>query len=895
VWTANQDRHQVAAYPGGTATWTYRHDADGQRIRETSPDNVIREYLVDALGRRRAATYTPAAGGEPTSTLWTYDPNGNVRSVEDRFATGDPLRITRTWDRRDRIESETDPHGRTLRYTYDPHGNRLNRIDEAAGETTTYTWDARHRNTSVSSPSSGTTTLTWYRDDRQHTITRPGNGLSTTTWDRAGRVAGIVHAVNGTPLATLAYGYDLNGNRASETLTHAGQPPITSTYTHDEADRLQSMTVDGITTTYTLDGAGNRTGERTAVDGQPATRDRTCTVDARDRVQGCTDAATGVTETYAWDATGRMTQETIGGLTRSHAWDARDRLLRLEEVAGPTTTYAYDPEGLRIETRQGAAGERVQYDAGHRHAETNGAGNVTRTYQATAPHRATSRGSWARAGAAAMTLFLGLTDAGAIPTQRHYLHDAHGTPVAITTHEGALAQRSSYDVWGNPTRVETLDAGLQAKPNRIGFTGYTLDIEGSRSNGGASATSNNPIGSARYYAKARYYGAGRGGFLSVDPWDGDPTSPVSLNKYLYGFANPGVYIDPDGRCPYAAACGFGYGWANARSGEERTAAAINYAGTTPVLGVPVGAGLEAADAVGAVAKATADVYLAIGGDEDAQQRWADRADGLDAYNQRARQAAAQYGPIGPAALVATDFVKGVQSNATDFADAGERGDYLAQGRATLRLTGDAAAVTGVAGAARFAVTRVAVAEGRAASIVVEGDRLDPGVRLNDIDGPPTSALPRRSFALDPSSSPVYSIKEARRLGGESRGAIFVREPQRAGAAADFEAGSPSAFSDVASQKRAVPALRFVNPNSRGNNFVRFDGYEDGGYTLVDRKTQLTTGTKQISDLRRVSEAVAQNDGYRVVYEFPTPQAAAAARRILDAQGIDNISVRVAGQ
>jgi RHS repeat-associated protein len=51
----------------------------------------------------------------------------------------------------------------------------------------------------------------------------------------------------------------------------------------------------------------------------------------------------------------------------------------------------------------------------------------------------------------------------------------------------------------------------------------------------------------RFYAKARYYGAGRGSFLSVDPWDGDPTSPVSLNKYLYGYANPGVYVDPDGR------------------------------------------------------------------------------------------------------------------------------------------------------------------------------------------------------------------------------------------------------------------------------------------------------------------------------------------------------------
>jgi hypothetical protein len=36
----------------------------------------------------------------------------------------------------------------------------------------------------------------------------------------------------------------------------------------------------------------------------------------------------------------------------------------------------------------------------------------------------------------------------------------------------------------------------------------------------------------------------------VDPWEGDIANPVSLNKYLYGYANPGVYIDPDGRISF---------------------------------------------------------------------------------------------------------------------------------------------------------------------------------------------------------------------------------------------------------------------------------------------------------------------------------------------------------
>ena len=33
----------------------------------------------------------------------------------------------------------------------------------------------------------------------------------------------------------------------------------------------------------------------------------------------------------------------------------------------------------------------------------------------------------------------------------------------------------------------------------------------------------------------------------MDPANGDPSAPLSLNKYLYANANPLVYYDPDGR------------------------------------------------------------------------------------------------------------------------------------------------------------------------------------------------------------------------------------------------------------------------------------------------------------------------------------------------------------
>ena len=38
-----------------------------------------------------------------------------------------------------------------------------------------------------------------------------------------------------------------------------------------------------------------------------------------------------------------------------------------------------------------------------------------------------------------------------------------------------------------------------------------------------------------------------GVFLSQDPVEGDINTPPSIHKYLYAFANPLVYIDPDGK------------------------------------------------------------------------------------------------------------------------------------------------------------------------------------------------------------------------------------------------------------------------------------------------------------------------------------------------------------
>jgi RHS repeat-associated protein len=112
---------------------------------------------------------------------------------------------------------------------------------------------------------------------------------------------------------------------------------------------------------------------------------------------------------------------------------------------------------------------------------------------------------------------------------RSTLHtDVHGTPQLITDGTGAIAGWTRTDVWG----VEKASTGQQS---RLGHTGYLKD----------------PLLTDELYAQARQYRAGVGRFTSRDEWAGDFNNPVSLNPYLYGFGNPGSYIDPNGRAGWA--------------------------------------------------------------------------------------------------------------------------------------------------------------------------------------------------------------------------------------------------------------------------------------------------------------------------------------------------------
>ncbi len=168
-------------------------------------------------------------------------------------------------------------------------------------------------------------------------------------------------------------------------------------------------------------------------------------------------------------------------------------------------SYEYDYEGRRIEKAGPGGVLRYVWDGDEILLETDDSGNTIARYAYTGDRP--------------------LAVIHATEGTAFYLVDGLGSPVGLSEASGALAARYSYDAWGSLRQ----QAGQCS--NSFLFTGYQFD----------EAT-------GLYYAKARFYDPELGRFLTSDPVAGGIFEPPSLHPYLYAYANPTVYVDPDGRC-----------------------------------------------------------------------------------------------------------------------------------------------------------------------------------------------------------------------------------------------------------------------------------------------------------------------------------------------------------
>jgi RHS repeat-associated protein len=108
-------------------------------------------------------------------------------------------------------------------------------------------------------------------------------------------------------------------------------------------------------------------------------------------------------------------------------------------------------------------------------------------------------------------------------TPSFYGYDGFGSVRQLTNSAGVVTDEYEYDAFGNSfTRQGTT-------PNNYLYRGEQYDSD---------------LG--LYYLRARYYNPNTGRFLSRDPYEGDPSDPVTLHKYLYVGGDPVNWIDPPG-------------------------------------------------------------------------------------------------------------------------------------------------------------------------------------------------------------------------------------------------------------------------------------------------------------------------------------------------------------
>jgi RHS repeat-associated protein len=181
----------------------------------------------------------------------------------------------------------------------------------------------------------------------------------------------------------------------------------------------------------------------------------------------------GYTSTFEYDPVGNLmaTLDPLGHRTE-RTYDAVSRLVTSKDAKGAVTQFAYDGLGRRAQTTINSVVTAFRYDGLDVVKERSGGTDVV--YVRT------------------LNIDEGLVRTDPVDTG-HYLGDALGSSVALTTPGGTAGTTYTYEPFG---RTET--AGSPS-PNPFRFTGREDD------------------GTGLYYYRARYYDPGRGRFVSQDP------------------------------------------------------------------------------------------------------------------------------------------------------------------------------------------------------------------------------------------------------------------------------------------------------------------------------------------------------------------------------------------
>ena len=487
TWVFNADSELVnrTNQNGSVETWTYD---EASRPTQVTIDNsgasvtvlgtTEKRWEYDGLDRVTLA-FDDNGLGEDVTSEYVYDSlSRQIRETQTVGARGS-LDFDSEWQGAARNVSDTYPNGRKVNRSYDGL-DRLFEISEDAGGSliTRFEYVGPFRDVLVTHGNGSV--LDKRNDVGSQTVSGIGAGYDRNRrhlrheWKTSGgaQITGYVNTYNGPG------GIGTN-RRVSELREHmAGH---LDTYGFDSAYRMVSFLRDGaVMSTRVLDGADKMTAfVDEGVDRMPV-------------VDGGVPAGAGMNQYSSFDGNGRVYDENSslandGDLTFGH--DYQNRIVEIRDAGSGVLVarYTYASDNRRVLSEVGVGVTRYLYDGWQVVEERGGAGEVLRQY-------VDGRGIDEHCQIQDHTQ-------GGEPVF-YYHGNSQGFVGALTDAGAGLVETYEYSWLGEALIRDGLGMVVAESVvgNRYGFQGRRLDGE-----------------SGLYYYRNRYYSAGTGEFVTIDP------------------------------------------------------------------------------------------------------------------------------------------------------------------------------------------------------------------------------------------------------------------------------------------------------------------------------------------------------------------------------------------